>query len=425
MISRYSTEEMNEIWSEKTKFEAWLKTEIYSLEAFSKLGHIPKEDVEFIKENAAFNIQRILEIELEVKHDVVAFTRCVSENLGSYGKWIHYGLTSTDVVDTAQAYRLKMANEVILSSLLNFEKTLYDKAQKYKKTLTIGRTHGIHAEPTSFGLKFALYALEMRRNIERFKEARKTVEVGKISGAVGNFANIPMEIEEYVCEKLKIGIEPISTQVVQRDRHAHYLSTVALIGGTLEKIAVEIRHLQRTELNEVGESFSAGQTGSSAMPHKKNPIGSENITGLSRVLRGYMMTAYENIPLWHERDISHSSAERIILPDSTTLIHYMLLRMEKIIKNLRVNENVLLKNIDKTNGVIYSQRVLHALVDSGVSRDEAYKIAQPLAIEAYESGTSYLEILIENKVLPKEELLKCFDNSYYFKNIDKIYERLG
>lgn len=424
MINRYTTKKMDEIWSENSKFEAWLKTEIYTLEAFSKLGIIPEEDVSYIKKNASFSIKRIEEIELETKHDVVAFTRSVSENLGEAGKWIHYGLTSTDVVDTAQAYRLKQANKEILEALITFEKVLYEKAQKYKKTLTIGRTHGIHAEPTSFGLKFALYTLEIRRNIERFKEASKTVEVGKISGAVGNFANIPMEIELYVCEKLGIGIEPISTQVVQRDRHAHYLSVIALIGGTLEKIAVEIRHLQRTEVGEAFEDFSANQTGSSAMPHKKNPVGSENITGLSRVLRGYMLTAYENIALWHERDISHSSAERVILPDATTLVHYMLTRITKIVENLNVKEEALLENINKTNGIIYSQRVLNALINSGKTREEAYNIVQPLALKAYDEKKSYLEILIENKVLPKEELEQCFYNSYYLRNIDEIYKRL-
>ncbi|MCL1925303.1 MAG: adenylosuccinate lyase [Defluviitaleaceae bacterium] len=425
MIERYSTEEMSLIWSENSKFKSWLKVELYSLEAYEKLGIVSKEDLEYIQKNASFNIDRINELERETRHDVVAFTRAVEEKLGKVGKWIHYGLTSTDVVDTAQAYRLKKANKVILKSLKELEQTLYNKAIEHKYTLTIGRTHGIHAEPTSFGLKFALYVTELRRNIKRFKEASKIIEVGKISGAVGNFANTPIFIEEYVCEKLGIGIEPISTQVVQRDRHADYIATLALIGSSLEKIAVEFRHLQRTELDEVSEGFRAGQTGSSAMPHKRNPIGSENITGLSRILRGYMVTAYENIPLWHERDISHSSAERIILPDSTNLLHYIIKRMNDIVKNLVVNKEQMLKNIDKTNGLIYSQRVLHALIDSGMNREEAYKIVQPFAMRAYENGESYYVLLLENKILPEVELKKCFDNDYYLKNIDELFERMA
>jgi adenylosuccinate lyase len=309
---------MGQIWTDDNRFRAWLEVEILACEAWAELGEIPHEDVKLIRQNASFDIARIDEIELETRHDVVAFTRAVSETLGEERKWVHYGLTSTDVVDTALSYLLKQANTEISAGLERLKKAIGVRALEHKNTIMMGRTHGVHAEPTTFGLKLALWYAEMERNIDRFKDACTTVEVGKISGAVGTFANTPPAVEEFVCAKLGLQAAPISTQTLQRDRHAHYMGTLALIASTIEKMGVEIRHLQKTETREVEESFGKGQKGSSAMPHKRNPIGSENMAGLARVIRGHMVTAYENIPLWHERDISHSSAARIILPDATT-----------------------------------------------------------------------------------------------------------
>ena len=348
MLNRYSRKVMRDIWSEDAKFNAYLKVEILACEAWSKLGEIPSEDVEALWKNASFNIDRIYEIEQETKHDVVAFTRAVSETCGDEKKWVHYGLTSTDVVDTAYGYLYKQANAILLEDIEKFMDVLKSKALKYKDTVMMGRTHGVHAEITTFGLVFALWYEEMKRNLARFKDACQDVECGKISGAVGTFANTPPFVQDYVCEKLGINSANISTQVLQRDRHAHYYATLALIGSSLEKMATEIRHLQRTEVREVEEYFNKGQKGSSAMPHKRNPIGSENICGCSRVLRGYMLSAYENIPLWHERDISHSSAERIISADATELLDYMLNRFTKIIDTLTVFEDNMYENIFKT-----------------------------------------------------------------------------
>ena len=322
MINRYSRPVMAKIWTDQNKFESYLKVEILACEAFSKLGVVPESDLEKIKKNASFDLKRIYEIEEVTRHDVVAFTRAVSETLGEEKKWIHYGLTSTDVVDTANGYLLKQANEILRDDLVRFMEVLKKKALLYKNTPCIGRTHGIHADITTFGLKWALWYEDMKRNLERFDNAAKIIECGKISGAVGNFANAPIFIQDYVCEQLGIQSAAISTQTLQRDRHAQYMSTLALIGTTMEKIATEIRHLQRSEVHEAEEPFKKGQKGSSAMPHKRNPITSENICGCARVLRGYMVTSYENVALWHERDISHSSTERIILPDATILLDF-------------------------------------------------------------------------------------------------------
>src|SRR5699024_9270154 len=322
MIERYSRDEMAQIWSLENQFESWLEVELAACNAWSKLGHIPEEDVKKLYDKASFDVDRIQEIEKETRHDVVAFTRSVSESLGDEKKWVHYGLTSTDVVDTANGYRLKQANEILRDDIQHIIDVLAKKAKEYKYTIMMGRTHGVHAEPTTFGLKCALWYAEMKRNQERFERAADNVAFGKMSGSVGTFANIPPEVEASVCEELGLSPAPISTQTLQRDRHADYISTLALIGSTLEKMAVEIRHLQRSEVREVEECFRPGQAGSSSMPHKRNPVSSENISGCSRILRGYMMSSYENIPLWHERDISHSSAERIILPDATILLDY-------------------------------------------------------------------------------------------------------
>lgn len=427
MIERYSRPQMRAIWTEENKFNAYLKVEILSAEAWRELGVVPAEDVQKLWDKATFNISRIKEIEEQTRHDIVAFTRAVSESLGEERKWIHYGLTSTDVVDTANGYMLRQANDIIREDLHNFTEMLRRQALKYKYTPCIGRTHGIHADITSFGLKWVLWHAEMQRNIKRFEAAARGVEVGKISGAVGNFANIPPFVQDYVCEKLGIESADISTQVIQRDRHAYYLATIALIGASIEQMAMEVRGLQRTEVHEVEEAFGKGQKGSSAMPHKRNPIGSENMVGCARVLRGYMTTAYENVALWHERDISHSSTERIILPDATMLLDYMLNRMGNILGNLTVFEDRMKSNIYITNGVIFAQRVMNALIAKGFAREKAYDTVQPVAMKAWTEGLPYIELLRQNDVirenLTPEELDACFTLDYYMKNVDYIYKR--
>lgn len=427
MIERYSRPVMRKIWTEENKFNAYLKVETLACRAWSELGVIPKEDVDLIEANAKFDIQRIYEIEQQTKHDVVAFTRAVSESLGEERKWVHYGLTSTDVVDTANGYLMKQANEILYKDIIDFMDVLYKQALRFKNTPCIGRTHGIHADITSFGLKWVLWHEEMKRNLERFKEAAKHIEAGKMSGAVGNFANIPPFIQDFVCEKLGIESANISTQVLQRDRHAYYMATLACIAASLEQMAFEIRNLQRTEVHELEEAFSKGQKGSSAMPHKRNPISSENICGCARVMRGYMVTFYENVALWHERDISHSSTERIILPDATMLLDYMLNRFRGILENVVVYPQTMLENIYKTNGVIFAQRVMNALIEKGLPREEAYDTVQPIAMIAYNEKKDYQTLLLDNekvmKHLTTEELKSCFTLDYYFKNVDFIYNR--
>ncbi|MDQ0247849.1 adenylosuccinate lyase [Bacillus fengqiuensis] len=429
MIERYSRPEMTAIWSEQNRFDAWLEVEILACEAWAELGAIPKEDVALLRQNASFDIERIQEIEEETRHDVVAFTRAVSETLGEERKWVHYGLTSTDVVDTALGYLLKQANEILLADLERFINVLKEKAQEHKYTVMMGRTHGVHAEPTTFGLKLALWYEEMKRNLERFKQAADGVQFGKISGAVGTFANIDPFVEKYVCEKLGTKPAPVSTQTLQRDRHAHYMSVLALIATSIEKFAVEIRGLQKSETREVEEFFAKGQKGSSAMPHKRNPIGSENMTGLARVIRGYMVTAYDNVPLWHERDISHSSAERVILPDATIALNYMLNRFANIVQNLTVFPENMKRNMERTFGLIYSQRVLLALIDKGMAREEAYDTVQPKAMEAWEKQVPFRSLVeAEERItsrLTKEEIDDCFDYTYHLKNVDMIFERVG
>lgn len=429
MIDRYSRPEMREIWSEESKFQAWLDVEILIDEAWSKLGEIPAEDVEKIRANAKFSVDRILEIEKQTRHDVVAFTRCVSESLGEEKKWVHYGVTSTDVVDTANGIRFKKADDILRRDIYDFMEILKENALKYKDTVMMGRTHGVHAEITSFGLVFALWYEEMKRNLARFEAACVDVECGKISGAVGTFANIPPFVQDYVCEHLGIHSAAISTQVLQRDRHAHYFGTLALIGASLEQMATEIRHLQRTEVREAEEHFNKGQKGSSAMPHKRNPIGSENICGCARVLKGYMLTAYEDVPLWHERDISHSSAERIIAPDATALLDYMLTRFGSILKNLTVFPENMKKNIWLTNGVIFSQRFMLKLIEKGWAREKAYDTVQPQAIRAWEENLDFRELMEAQPevtaVLSKEEIDDCFDPYYHIRNVDEIFRRVG
>lgn len=420
---------MRDVWTEENKFNAYLEVEILSCEAWSQLGVIPAEDVQKIRDNAGFSVPRIQEIEEQTRHDVVAFTRAVSETLGEEKKWVHYGLTSTDVVDTANGYLLKQANAILLKDLEEFLEVLKKRALEFKSTPCIGRTHGIHADITCFGLKWALWYEQMKRNLDRFKYACQGVEAGKMSGAVGNFANIPPFIQDYVCEKLGINSANISTQVLQRDRHAFYLSTLSVIASTLEQMAFEVRNLQRTEVREVEEAFRKGQKGSSAMPHKRNPISSENICGCARVMRGYMAASNENVPLWHERDISHSSTERIILPDATELLDYMLVRFKGILENLVVYPERMIQNIYATRGVIFAQRVMNALIGKGLSREQAYDTVQPIAMKAWTEGLDYQTLLKESEavmgLLSVEELESCFTLEYYFKNVDFIYGRVG
>ncbi|WP_147536030.1 adenylosuccinate lyase [Bacillus marasmi] len=429
MIDRYTRPEMGAIWTEENKFKAWLEVEILACEAWSELGDIPKEDVKKLRENASFDINRINEIEQDTRHDVVAFTRAVSETLGEERKWVHYGLTSTDVVDTALSYLIRQANEILLKDIENFIEVIKNKAIEHKYTVMMGRTHGVHAEPTTFGLKLALWYEEMKRNLERFKAAAAGIEYGKISGAVGTYANIDPFVEKYVCEKLGLKAAPNSTQTLQRDRHAHYMSTLALIATSVEKFATEVRGLQKSETREVEEFFAKGQKGSSAMPHKRNPIGSENMTGMARVIRGYMMTAYENVALWHERDISHSSAERVIIPDATIALNYMLNRFANIVKNLTVFPENMKRNMERTLGLIYSQRVLLALIDKGLVREEAYDTVQPNAMKAWELQVPFRSLIeADEKItahLSPEEIADCFDYSYHLQHVDTIFERVG
>lgn len=429
MITRYTLPEMEKIWTDENKYNAWLKVEIAATEAWSNLGEVPVKDLEKIKNNAKFDVDRILEIEKDTKHDVVAFTRAVSESLGNESKWIHFGLTSTDVVDTAYGYLMKQANTIIKSDLQNLLDTIGKRANEFKYTPMIGRTHGVHAEPTTFGLVLAHWYSEVKRDIERFEHAAKGVEAGKISGAVGTFANTPPEVEAFVCEQLGIRPQEISTQVLPRDLHAEYIQTMALIATSIERFALEVRHLQRTEVREVEEFFAAGQKGSSAMPHKRNPIGSENVTGLARVIKGHAFTALEDVPLWHERDISHSSAERIIIPDTTELLDYILVRFTKIVNNLTVFPEKMIEDINLTHGLIYSQRVMLKLIEQGLTREEAYDLVQPKTKIAWDEKKDFQELVRKDEFitakLSEAELNDAFNYEWHLKNVDKIFERIG
>lgn len=429
MIERYSLPEMAALWTLSSRYDAWLEVEIAATEAFAKLGVVPEQDAHLIRENARIDVERALIIEKETRHDVVAFTRQVSETLGPERKWVHYGLTSTDVVDTGLGVQLKRANVLLREKIQGFIAVLGQQALRYKDTVMMGRTHGVHAEPTTFGLKLALYYAEMVRNLERFEHAADTVQYGKLSGAVGTYANIDPRVEVLVCEHLGLKAAPISTQTLQRDRHAEYLSVLALIATSLDKIATEIRALQKTEIREVEEPFYAGQKGSSAMPHKRNPVSCEQISGLARVLRGNMLAAYEDVPLWHERDISHSSVERIILPDSTILLHYMLAKITNIIGNLTVFPDNMVRNMNRTFGLIFSQRVLLNLIEHGVTRETAYDAVQAKAMQAWEEQRSFRELIEEVPLvaehLTAHDLDECFDYRFHLKHIDTIFGRLG
>ncbi|BDV02349.1 MAG: adenylosuccinate lyase [Candidatus Hepatoplasma vulgare] len=419
---------MQKIWSQENKFQKFLDVELEVIHSFVKIKVIPIKDYEILKENAKINLKEIEEIEKITKHDVVAFTRSISKKLGDEKKWIHYKLTASDVIDTANALLIKEANNEIEKELLIFLEVLKENANKYKNTPIIGRTHGIHGEPTSFGLKWLLWYDEMSRNIKRFKNAREEIETGKISGSMGNFANIKSNIQDMVCSNLKINSAKISTQIIQRDVYANYIHSIAMIGNSLEKIAIEIRTLQRTEIGEVQEYFSTGQKGSSSMPHKKNPITSENITGISRILRGYVFSAYENIPLWNERDISHSSVERVIIPDATTLIQYALKRYSYTLKTLIVNEKKMFENIWITKGLVFSQRILSNLIKKEYSREKAYDLIQNLALKSMKENKDFKNLILENneinKLFNKDEINNFFDYKYYLREVDNIYKRV-
>ena len=428
MLARYSRPEMAKIWTDESKYGAWLKVEIAVTNAWAKLGVVPQEDAEKIAKNASFTAERVAEMEEVTHHDVVAFTRTVSESLGEEKKWVHYGLTSTDVVDTAQGYLLKQADQILRQDLEELKETIKQMALKYKNTVMIGRTHGVQAEPMTFGLKMCRWYTEIQRDIERFEHAAAGIECGEISGAVGTYANVPPEVEKSVTEELGLNRQPVTSQVLPRDLHAEYIATLGLIATSLEEFATEIRGLQRSEIHEVEEHFNPGQKGSSAMPHKRNPIGSENICGMARVLRGNIVTAYENVALWHERDISHSSAERVILPDSTIGLDYMLHRFNKILSSLDVFPETMKENMNKTYGLIYSQRLLLKLINTGMSREKAYDMVQKLTAKSWNEHVQFRELVDQSEIadiLPKAEIDDAFDYSYHLRHLDEIYRQVG
>ncbi|HEY9714272.1 MAG TPA: adenylosuccinate lyase [Chroococcales cyanobacterium] len=430
MIDRYTRPEMGALWSDEAKFQSWLDVELAVLEAQAELGKVPKEVVPEICSRAKFNVERIKEIEEEVRHDVIAFLTNVAEYVGENSRFVHLGLTSSDVIDTALALQLKKASRLIEEQLNQVHDSILIQARRHKRTIEIGRSHGIHAEPITFGFKMAVWLEEIRRHQKRLKEATEVISVGQMSGPVGTFSNISPEVERITCERLGLTAAPVSTQIVQRDRHAQFVWTLAVIGSSLDKFATEIRHLQRTDVLEVEEPFEAGQKGSSAMPHKRNPVASENISGLARVLRGNSLAALENIPLWHERDISHSSVERIILPDSTILLHYMLHRFNKVIAGLVVYPENMSRNLDVFGGVIFSQSIMLKLIEKGISRENAYKMVQNNAMSAWnkKQGSFKENLLADREVtalLSKDDIEGCLNPENYLKNIDQVFARLG
>ena len=428
MIDRYSRPEMASIWSIKNKYEKWLQIEIAVCEALAEKGEIPKSALENIKSNAKFDPSRIDEIEKTVKHDVIAFLTNVAEHVGEDSRYIHMGMTSSDLLDTALAIQLKEASAIILKDLNVLSDVLKKRAYEFKDTVMIGRSHGIHAEPVTFGLKLALWYSENQRNIKRMEHAKETISYGMVSGAVGTFANIDPSVEEYVCNKFSLKPAPVSNQIIQRDRHAEYLTTLSLIASSIEKISVELRHLQRTEVLEAEEYFSMGQKGSSAMPHKRNPITAEQLAGLSRVVRANAIAAMENVALWHERDISHSSVERIIIPDSSILIDYMLNKAANLIDKLLVYPENMKKNLDKMGGLIYSEGILLELVRSGIAREEAYKLVQRVAMKIWEKGGDFKELILNNREIMKyitpASIEKAFSINHHLKNVSYIFKRV-
>lgn len=429
MIERYTRREMGRIWEEKNKFQIWLEIEILACEALAELGKIPRDAVEEIRRKAGFDIARIAQIESEVQHDVIAFLTSVKEKVGEAAKYIHLGLTSSDILDTALSVQLRQAADLLIADVERVIEILRRKAAEHKYTVMIGRTHGVHAEPTTFGLKMALWSEEMKRNLARLKGARDIISVGKISGAVGTYANIDPFVEEYVCEKLGLQRAPVSTQIVQRDRHAEFLCALAICAASLDKFATEIRGLQKTEVREVEEPFGEKQKGSSAMPHKRNPVVCERISGIARIIRGNAMAGIENIPLWHERDISHSSVERVILPDSTIALDYILHKFAWIMENLLIYPENMQRNLEKTKGLIFSQRVLLALINKGMMREDAYRIVQDRAMEAWRKDSDFRELIKGDsrvkELLTEEEIAGCFQGDYHLRNIEVIFQRLG
>lgn len=428
MIARYTRPEMGRIWTLENKYMKWLEVELAACEAWSEIGEIPKAALKTIRKRARFDVDRIDELEKTVKHDVIAFLTSVAENVGPESRFIHKGLTSSDIVDTALSLLMREASDMLLRDIRGLMDVLKRQAFRYKNTPCVGRSHGVHAEPMTFGLKFALWYEDFKRNLVRMKRAKEIVSVGKLSGAVGTFSNIPPVIEEKVCRRLRLKPEPVATQVIQRDRHGEYLTTLALIAASVERIAVEIRHLQRTEVLEAEEPFEAGQKGSSAMPHKRNPVGSENLSGLARVVRTNALAALEDIALWHERDISHSSVERIIIPDSSILVDYMLNRLKNILDGLLVYPERMKENINRSYGLYNSQRVMLALTEKGLTREDAYAIVQRTAMKSWKERKEFKGRLLKDKDIKKrltsKEIDEIFNLKHYFKNIDYIFKRV-
>ncbi|HEX9916627.1 MAG TPA: adenylosuccinate lyase [candidate division Zixibacteria bacterium] len=428
MIPRYSLPKMQNIWSEQNKFEKWLEIEILACEAQAKFGNIPRSALLQIKRKAKFNAQRIEKIEEKTKHDVVAFLTNLAENIGPESKYVHLGMTSSDILDTSLSVLMREAGQLIKEDLRNLKTIVKKKALKYKYTPIIGRTHGVHAEPTTLGLKFALWYDEIKRDIERLERAIETISFGKISGAVGNFANIDPKVEKYVCQELGLKPAPVSNQILQRDRHAEYMTTLAIIAGSIEKFCTEIRNLGRTEILEMEEPFTKGQKGSSAMPHKRNPILCERLCGMARLVKSHALASLDNMALWHERDISHSSVERIIIPDSTILINYMLNKFIYMIDNLMIYPENMLKNINSTRGLVFSQRVLLRLIEKGLTREVAYQVVQKNAMQAWETGKSFEDLISKDKETRKclslKEINSCFDIGFYLEKVDYIFKRV-
>ncbi|HEY6307101.1 MAG TPA: adenylosuccinate lyase [Candidatus Angelobacter sp.] len=428
MIPRYTRPEMGRVWSDENKFRCWLQVEAAASLTLAEAGIVPKEAAQAIADRGDFEVKRIHEIEAEVKHDVIAFTTAVAEKVGPEARWLHYGLTSNDVVDTAQALQIKEASRIILAGLKKLADVLARRAREFQHTPAIGRTHGIHAEPTTFGLKLANWYAEIMRNIARFERVAEEMRVGKLSGAVGTFAHLEPELEEKICRRLGLEPAPISSQVIQRDRHAYFVATLATIASTLDKIATEIRHLQRTEVREAEEYFSEKQKGSSAMPHKRNPITGEQISGLARVVRANAQAAFENVPLWHERDISHSSVERVILPDSTILVDYLLAKTANLIDTLLVHPKRMLKNLESTGGLVFSGQLLLDLAEHGMSREDAYRLVQKHAMRAWKEDLNFRDLVMNDPEItshvPKKQIEQAFDLKRQLRNVDKVFARV-
>lgn len=428
MIERYTRERMARVWTDQNKYQKWLDIEVLICEAYAKLNVIPDGDMKNIKEKARFEVARVLEIEERTRHDVVAFIENVAEYVGPSSKYIHMGVTSSDILDTSFSCLLNEAADILIEDIAALMEVLKEKAHATKDMPAIGRTHGIHAEPVTFGLKITHFYDEMRRNLERMKAAKERIRYGKISGAVGTYAHVPPSVEEYVCEKLGLKVTPISSQIIPRDNFAEFFTTLALVGSTIEKMSMEVRNLQRTEVGEAEEFFRKGQTGSSAMPHKRNPIASENLCGMARLLHGYAMSSLENIPLWHERDISHSSVERVIAPDATIALDYSLERVKNVFKNLIVYPEKMQKNLDITKGLYHSEAILIALIKKGLTRQDAYKVTQSVAMRCYEGGLDFVTELKKDaalgQYLSEKEIEETCTNEHYFRHVDTIFKRV-